>query len=263
MILSTSSSRAVSISTGRSPCWRMRLHTSTPSRSGSIRSRTTSDGFSDSTSRSASLPLAVVRTVKPAFLRYAATKDAIDASSSTTSTVCGFVAMSERLPARSEMQQVARDGRERGPVPAVERVLAVGRRVRHTLECHLAGTDCEQIDARAVDPDLVDAPGGAEAEVAADELRRLLALRHRLREERAVRRTRADVARVVGVVDDDLVDLIGGPGRDVADGRAADREGDDGHAAGRAAVLHDERAVFRLVGSERECRRREGERGQE
>ena len=44
MILSTSSSRAVSIRIGTSESWRMRLQTSMPSMSGSIRSSTTSAG---------------------------------------------------------------------------------------------------------------------------------------------------------------------------------------------------------------------------
>jgi hypothetical protein len=63
MILSTSSSRAVSIRIGTSESWRMRLQTSIPSRSGSIRSSTISAGCSDAASARASLPFEAVRTV--------------------------------------------------------------------------------------------------------------------------------------------------------------------------------------------------------
>src|SRR6266404_2439362 len=172
MILSTSSSRAVSMRTGSSVFCLMRLHTSTPSRSGSMRSRTTRSGFSDSTRRSASFPLAVVRTVKPAFFRYAATNDAIDASSSTTSTVCGFVATPPPLPVRGDLQQVAGNGRQRAPVVAVERISPVGdARIGLALEDDSALAHGEDVHARAVDPDLVHAVGSSEAEVAADELR--------------------------------------------------------------------------------------------
>ena len=84
MILSTSSSRAVSIRIGTSELLRIRLHSSTPSPSGRLRSRTMSAGTSDATSVSAAWDVAAVRTAYPAFLRYAATNDAIDVSSSTT-----------------------------------------------------------------------------------------------------------------------------------------------------------------------------------
>src|SRR5439155_584307 len=47
MILSMSSSRAVSIRIGTSEPWRMRLQTSIPSMSGGIRSRTTEAGRGD------------------------------------------------------------------------------------------------------------------------------------------------------------------------------------------------------------------------
>src|SRR6478735_10914949 len=83
MILSTSSSRAVSIRMGTSEVLRIRRQTSMPSMSGSIRSRIVSAGGSDETWSSASAPLATVRTEYPAFFRYKATKDAIELSSST------------------------------------------------------------------------------------------------------------------------------------------------------------------------------------
>src|SRR5579864_102622 len=265
MILSTSSSRAVSIRTGRSLCWRMRLHTSTPSRSGSIRSSTTSDGFSDSTSRSASLPLAVVRTVKPAFFRYAATNDAIDASSSTTSTVCGFVAMSGTLPARAEMEQVARDGGKRMPVAAVARIPAVRHaRVGLTLEDDGPAADREDVHPGAVDPDLVRAVRGAETKVAADEARLVVRERRARQARRVVRDARADVPwGIVEVLDDDPVELVRRAGRDVAErGPADNHQGDDGDRSRRARVLDDEGAVGRLHVGEGERRGRRQERDQ-
>src|SRR5919199_1663464 len=57
MILSTSSSRAVSIRIGTSELWRMRLQTSIPSMSGSIRSSTISAGCCDAACCSASPPV--------------------------------------------------------------------------------------------------------------------------------------------------------------------------------------------------------------
>src|SRR5918996_1649271 len=88
MILSTSSSRAVSIRIGTSELFRMRRQSSTPSPSGRFRSRTTSAGDSVVSSTTAACAVAAVRTPYPAFRRYAATKDAIEVSSSTTRIVC-------------------------------------------------------------------------------------------------------------------------------------------------------------------------------
>src|SRR5712691_334710 len=154
MILSTSSSRAVSINTGRSPLARICLHTSTPSMSGSIRSSTTSAGFSDWTSLSASVPLAVVRTLYPAFFRYAATNDAIDASSSTTRTVCGLPAMPDLLTDRADRALLGLGARQRDEVLTVQRVPTVAvRRVGLAGEPNRAGPDRDDIDAGAVDED--------------------------------------------------------------------------------------------------------------
>jgi hypothetical protein len=63
MILSTSSSRAVSIRIGTSERCRIRLQTSIPSMSGSIRSSTIRDGSCAAACDSASPPVAAVRTV--------------------------------------------------------------------------------------------------------------------------------------------------------------------------------------------------------
>jgi hypothetical protein len=62
MILSTSSSRAVSIRIGTSELCRICLQTSIPSMSGSIRSSTISAGFTVATCASASPPVAAVFT---------------------------------------------------------------------------------------------------------------------------------------------------------------------------------------------------------
>src|SRR5205807_2765011 len=100
--------------------------------------------------------------------RYAATKDAIDASSSTTSTVCGFVATASALSARSrDLQPGRRCGRQRLEVGAVDRIEPVlDRRVGHPLEGDLALPDREQVHAGAVDRDLVVVVAdGAESEV--------------------------------------------------------------------------------------------------
>src|SRR4029077_18294782 len=64
-----------------------------PSMSGSIRSRIVSDGGSDETWSSASAPLVTVRTEYPAFLRYSATKDAMELSSSTIKMDSEFCAI--------------------------------------------------------------------------------------------------------------------------------------------------------------------------
>jgi hypothetical protein len=69
MILSTSSSRAVSIRIGTSDVLRTRRQISIPSRSGSIRSRMISAGESAATYVSAALPVETARTSKPAFFR--------------------------------------------------------------------------------------------------------------------------------------------------------------------------------------------------
>src|SRR5919108_5344185 len=84
MILSTSSSRAVSMRIGTSDRCRTRRQTSMPSRSGSIRSRTMRDGASAAAWSIPSSPDPATRTLKPARLRYMATKEAILGSSSTT-----------------------------------------------------------------------------------------------------------------------------------------------------------------------------------
>ena len=62
MILSTSSSRAVSIRIGTSELLRIRRQTSMPSMSGSIRSSTMIAGCDAWNWASASLPVAAVRT---------------------------------------------------------------------------------------------------------------------------------------------------------------------------------------------------------
>src|SRR4051812_38703922 len=154
MILSTSSSRAVSMRTGRSPFWRMRLQTSTPSMSGSIRSSTTSAGFSESTRRRASWPLAVVRTPYPAFFRYAATKEAIDDSSSTTSTVWGLAAIPRVLPVRRDHEAVGLHAGQRLEVVAVQRVAAVRlRRVGAPGDLDPAFAERDEVHVGAVDRD--------------------------------------------------------------------------------------------------------------
>src|SRR5438067_4566128 len=242
MILSTSSSRAVSMRTGRSRVCRIRLQTSTPSMSGSIRSRTTSAGFSDSTSRSASLPLGVVRTVYPAFFRYAATKEAIDASSSTTRIVCCFPATPACLPVRADEELVGLDARERREICPVHRVLSVaGAEIGNTGDLDPACPDCHDVDAGAVHQQRVVAPDRAEAEVVTPAgLLRVPVRLHAPRTGRHLRRPRVvDGARAP--VDDDPSMV------DVADHRAGDAEDDDRSGADRRrlSVMHDERAVAR------------------
>ena len=85
MILSTSSSRAVSIRIGTSERWRILRQTSIPSTSGSIRSSTIRSAARPA-ALSASWPVPTVLTRYPAFVRYSETNEAIDASSSTTNT---------------------------------------------------------------------------------------------------------------------------------------------------------------------------------
>jgi hypothetical protein len=69
MILSTSSSRAVSIRIGTSDFCLMRRQISIPSMSGSIKSSTISEGVWLCTDASASVPFVAVRTSYPAFFR--------------------------------------------------------------------------------------------------------------------------------------------------------------------------------------------------
>ena len=88
MILSMSSSRALSMRMGTSERWRMRRQTSMPSRSGSMRSRMISEGGSALAFSIASSPVAATRTTNPARFRYIPTKDAMLDSSSTTRTDC-------------------------------------------------------------------------------------------------------------------------------------------------------------------------------
>jgi hypothetical protein len=62
MILSTSSSRAVSIRIGTSELFRIRRQISMPSMSGRLRSSTISDGISAATAFSAPAPVPTART---------------------------------------------------------------------------------------------------------------------------------------------------------------------------------------------------------
>src|SRR6266545_105088 len=83
MILSMSSSRAVSMRIGTSERWRTRRQTSIPSKSGSMRSSTINDGASAAACSIAPSPVSATRTAKPARFRYMATKEAMLGSSST------------------------------------------------------------------------------------------------------------------------------------------------------------------------------------
>src|SRR5690242_1488698 len=104
--------------------------------------------------------------------------DAIEASSSTTSTVWGLPTLSACL-ARDGRRDVLRAHKgQRVPVAAVERVPAVAAgRVRVSGEPDLplvaAG---EQVDAGAPDHDAVGSVDGAEAEVRPTPLRSRLLL---------------------------------------------------------------------------------------
>src|SRR5439155_12753042 len=126
MILSTSSSRAVNIRIGTSDFCRMRRQISIPSMSGSIKSSTMSEGCLLWTDARASVPFDAVRTSYPAFLRYSETKDAIEASSSTTSTDCELLLMMLGLGARCRQGECEGEGRNRTVLPAVDGIGAVG-----------------------------------------------------------------------------------------------------------------------------------------
>src|SRR5262245_53850548 len=101
MILSMSSSRAVSIRIGTSERCRILRHTSIPSRSGSIRSRITSAGASASACSIAPAPVSALRTVNPAFSRYIPTKDAMLGSSSTTRMLWPWGRATSPYPAKA------------------------------------------------------------------------------------------------------------------------------------------------------------------
>src|SRR5215212_11379566 len=100
--------------------------------SGSIRSRTISEGDAAAVLASASRPFGATCTSYPAFRRYMATKDAIDCSSSTTKTVCASapaiapLRMPDRLRANGcgELEPHPFIG-ERGIIHVVQRVRAV------------------------------------------------------------------------------------------------------------------------------------------
>src|SRR5439155_24626009 len=130
MILSTSSSRAVSMRIGTSDFCRIRRQISMPSMSGSIRSSTIREGCSLWAEASASVPFDAVRTSYPAFFRYRETKDAIEASSSTTSTDCVLLLMAMCLRAGSRQREDELEARDRAVVAAVDRIASVVQRAR-------------------------------------------------------------------------------------------------------------------------------------
>src|SRR5438132_295323 len=163
--------------------------------SGSIRSSTTRAGWSDATWRSASPPVPAVRTAYPAFFRYAATKDAIDGSSSTTRTDCVFCAIVSAAD-----REPRPDVGERPEVGAVDRVAAVDRKRRGALEPDLSGgrlADGVQVDAYSVEADRVFAAVDAEAHVLAlpDLLARIggVDMSSRVRHHRDIRVARRQV----------------------------------------------------------------------
>src|SRR5947208_11092057 len=170
MILSTSSSRAVSIRIGTSLDWRIRLHTSIPSMSGSLRSRTIRFGMSSATCESASEPVEAVRTRYPAFFRYSATNDAIELSSSTTRTVGVWLLTSgcrdDGLDAEGD--ELLHE-RHRLPFPVVDRIGPWIERVRVARQPRLADADRGHVDARGVrDREAVPAAREPEVDVLAD-----------------------------------------------------------------------------------------------
>src|SRR2546428_1173859 len=147
MLLSASSSRAVSMRRGTSDLWRMRRQISMPSMSGSIRSSTIREGCSLWAEASASVPFDAVRTSYPAFFRYRETNDAIEASSSTTSTNCVLLLMAMSLRTGSRQGEYELEARNRTVVAAVDRIASVVR-------CTCAG----QRDVPLADEREIDAP---------------------------------------------------------------------------------------------------------
>src|SRR5665647_1691324 len=107
--------------------------------------------------------------------------DAIDASSSTTSTVCGFAVM-PALANRNggaNRQLLRRRTGKRPEGIAVERVEPVaGRAVGHPGERHVAASEDDDIHERAVDENRVRATNGTELEVDAAPGARGVAARH-------------------------------------------------------------------------------------
>src|SRR5581483_2394827 len=173
--------------------------------------------------------------------RYAATNDAIDASSSTTSTVCGFADIGANLPPVADGEPRSLRARQRLEVGVVQRVAAVARRrVGHAREPDrsLARRD-EARAAAAPDEDRVSAArraDDAEREVGARPPLGGVALLDALRPPRA---DHLAVVAVRAAVDDDLPDAD-----HPADHRAGELlQGDDGRVVRRGPVRHDERTV--------------------
>src|SRR5437588_4042146 len=160
MILSTSSSRAVNIRIGTSDFCRMRRQISIPSMSGSIRSSTIREGCLLWAEASASVPFDAVRTSYPAFLRYSETKDAIEASSSTTSTDWVPLLMTVGLRTRCRQGKCEKEVRNRTVLPSVDGVGAVVLRPRPFQG------DPGLAHEREVDPPALDAEGEGPADVA-------------------------------------------------------------------------------------------------
>ena len=127
--MSRSSSRAVSISTGSVLVSRIRRQTSSPSRSGSIRSRTTSAGASDWTrlSASATARASSAPRSRPCGGRRRRTRRS-PASSSTTRIVCASPAIAVILRRSAASRGLVGNERKRAAVEGVPPVVRAARR---------------------------------------------------------------------------------------------------------------------------------------